>query len=503
MKTIRARKEECQSCLQKEDNTIEKKIHISKIMEIINDNSCKNMLSLNSYKNMMKNNSLPINRNICTFFDKIIRTDDTFDPSTNDISKIDNFLLNAEDTKNNNTNNLALKSTFEEGNLTLFKPQIENVKYENTFCGKKRKKVSGEKRIRNKKKLLDKNQTLLNLKIERKDENSKRLGNKQAKEILMDYVLKEGFSKVFSILTNEFFDRSNALEKDIDDLIQAIGLIKITIILLQIKFDVVDKKNNNKSISCKRIDLTPSPKRKKLKVNGIDEDEEISHSKPIKERENEYIEIVPLNQKKELKKQDIPVNKAKNKNDKDISIIEKVKKVNDVPKKVNNIEILPKKQINEIPKKSVIELHKNNIIAFQKNNLNQRNKDISIILKSQSSKIIKEKMKLEFGIHLIKDKNGNVYKFIKHHFRYNKGNKTYIYYCADTKCKSRYSLNINSLKFECLSSHGLKYEDHCYVKNTYRLDRFRFIIEEFEKKKCKEAQVFNKENGSHLVKWYN
>ena len=59
------------------------------------------------------------------------------------------------------------------------------------------------------------------------------------------------------------------------------------------------------------------------------------------------------------------------------------------------------------------------------------------------------------------------------------------------------------MKFETVRSHNIKYEEHCYFKNRNRFDKYKLIIDEFEKRECHEAQIFKKENGTKLVKWYD
>ena len=78
-----------------------------------------------------------------------------------------------------------------------------------------------------------------------------------------------------------------------------------------------------------------------------------------------------------------------------------------------------------------------------------------------------------------------------------------MYYCADPKCNARGCYNVESMEFEIFKEHDLLYNDHCYIKNKNRYDRCSPIIEEFERRQCHEAQIFKKENGSQLVKWYD
>ena len=110
---------------------------------------------------------------------------------------------------------------------------------------------------------------------------------------------------------------------------------------------------------------------------------------------------------------------------------------------------------------------------------------------------------LELGIHLQKNKEGRIYKYTKHHYRGNKGKTSYVYYCADTKCSGKADYNVDTMDFVPFRAHDMKYEDHCYIKNKNRFDKFSPIIEEFEQRDCKEAQVFKRDNGSQLGKWYD
>ena len=80
--------------------------------------------------------------------------------------------------------------------------------------------------------------------------------------------------------------------------------------------------------------------------------------------------------------------------------------------------------------------------------------------------------------------------------RANNGNKIYVFYCTDKKCKSRGFFYMKSLEFEITIKHYLKYEEHTYSKS----EKYKQIIEEFEKRDCNEAQIFNNEQ---LVKWYD
>ena len=111
---------------------------------------------------------------------------------------------------------------------------------------------------------------------------------------------------------------------------------------------------------------------------------------------------------------------------------------------------------------------------------------------------------VEIGSHLQKDKEGNIYRFSKHHF--NKGNNVYVFYCSDPKCNAK-SLYYENMVFETIKGHKIKYSEHCYVKNKDKdkdkPDKYAPIIEEFEQRDCHEAQIFKKQNGKKIVKWYD
>ena len=63
------------------------------------------------------------------------------------------------------------------------------------------------------------------------------ISNKYEKEGLLKLVKMEGFNKIFSLLTNSHFDLKNPVEKKLDQIINQIGLLRTTVILLDIKFN--------------------------------------------------------------------------------------------------------------------------------------------------------------------------------------------------------------------------------------------------------------------------
>ena len=63
------------------------------------------------------------------------------------------------------------------------------------------------------------------------------ISNKYEKEGLLKLVKMEGFNKIFNLLTNSRFDLKNPVEKKLDQIISQIGLLRTTVILLDIKFN--------------------------------------------------------------------------------------------------------------------------------------------------------------------------------------------------------------------------------------------------------------------------
>ena len=68
------------------------------------------------------------------------------------------------------------------------------------------------------------------------DEANNKIKKNSEKQELIDLVKKEGFNKVFDLISNIYFDRRNYLERKLDDIISNIGLLRTSIILLGIKF---------------------------------------------------------------------------------------------------------------------------------------------------------------------------------------------------------------------------------------------------------------------------
>ena len=274
------------------------------------------------------------------------------------------------------------------------------------------------------------------------------------KDMLLKLVEEEGFKKVFNCITIVPLDRNNPLEKKIDDIINNIGLLRTSIILSQIKFEIIDM--NDKKAHNNNRDIIPKNE-SKVKYNTVMKLENPSHNKELIFKN---INEKNIEEKKEMKKKIRP------------------------------------HSLNRIKSENVANNEKNN----EKNNTNNISPNSLSVGKSSNRLGLKE---LELGVHFQKDKNGKIYKYTKHHYRENKGNKIFVFYCADPKCKSQGCYYLESMKFELIKEHQLNYEEHSYIKNRDRFEKYKNIIEEFERRECHEAQIFKKDNYSHLVKWYD
>ena len=321
----------------------------------------------------------------------------------------------------------------------------KDAKSSNKYVGKKRKltdipKIIEEINNRNQAKTQknkykyksdDENSKFSQIQLFTKKKREKR--NIPEKELLLELVKKEGFMKVFNCLTIIPLNRKNQLEKQMDDIILSIGLLRTSLILFQIKF-----KNENFSSSIMNINNNES--------NNIS-------SPNNSDLEDEDIEIVIDGVDGGEKRE------KKNKN------------LNKTYLKKNNSTIL-KNTIDELKE------------TFSKPKYEEKEPTVE-----------------ELSIHLHKDKDGKIYKYNKNYIR--DSNNIVAYYCADRRCSGKGNYYFDTMKFEINKDHDMLHEEHNYVKNKERADKFRQIIKEFQKRNCHEAQVFKRENGSQIAKWYD
>ena len=284
------------------------------------------------------------------------------------------------------------------------------------------------------------------------------------KELLINLVRKEGFMKVFNCLTNTHLNRKDPLEKQIDDIINSIGLLRTSLILSQIKFETIENKNNN------QIDNNTESNTNQKTNESIQEPENESQSNNINNNNN------------------INSISSRTRSSKSHEIINIISENSGKKRKHSKRKKLKAFSLNRINKREKISSKTEELVPCSA-------KNVSV------DELKKER--LELGVHFQKDNEGNIYKYLKHHFRENKGNKMYIYYCADTRCKSKACYYITGMKFVLIKEHGLKHEDHCYMQKRDRTDKYRVIIDEFKARNCTEAQVFKRSDGTTIVKWYD
>ena len=189
--------------------------------------------------------------------------------------------------------------------------------------------------------------------------------NRIEKEKLLDLVKNEGFNTIFNLLSNSDFNKNNPTEKELEKIIEIMGLLRVTLFLLQIKFS--------------------------------------SSSNPNPEE-----------------------NKKKEKNQ----------------------------------------------------NTNET---------------------YNLGEHLHKEIDGNIYKYYKNYLRI----KGFVFRCADRTCKSTGLYNLKTMNFKVLTAHTIQYDQHDYIKKKEKYEKYKTIFEDFKKRNCTEAQVFQNGDGDKLVKWYN
>ena len=457
---------------------------LQKIMKLIPKNEkeeLKERISLPPFRRsqILKNNldkTDSSNENIISNPETKINTTETQEDSNIQTNNKIKNIPKEENTDNNSLlENEDEEKIKEKENSIKQKTKIDRkIKNSDKLCGKKRKHVDVEEKekekksetnkviedenelIFNKMKYINLEKTITNKEDERQNDEIRR--HITEKNILKELVKKEGFLKIFNYLTIMPLDRKNPLEKEIDDILMSLGLLRTTLILFQIKFEIAEKDNNNNSI-------------KKINNNAINTNNETHVIKPNRNKNKNRI----LNSSSEKDE------------DYDVKIV-----ADGVDDEVRSIKITQNRYHFNLRHNKSQDLKIN--LEKKKNNSSPKSK--SVIKDSP-------KEEYELGVHLQKDKEGKIYKYTKHHYRANKGNDIYVYYCADTKCKSKGCYYVKTMKFENIRNHEIEHGEHCYIKNKDRLDKFTPIIEEFKKRQCHEAQIFKRDDGSQLVKWYD
>ena len=126
--------------------------------------------------------------------------------------------------------------------------KISNLKEDKSEEKRKRKNSF---RVSKNKKINEKNNNI-NPIIKNRGESKKTKKTKTEKDILLNLVKRKGFMKVYKCLTMGQLNREKPLEKTIDDIINNIGLLKASLIILEIKFqeieDIINKNINTNNI---------------------------------------------------------------------------------------------------------------------------------------------------------------------------------------------------------------------------------------------------------------
>ena len=361
------------------------------------------------------------------------------------------------------------------------------------YCGKKRKnpekrkeriKSYNEKKnngndVENKKKKKITNSNLGKNIINLMDENNnddKRRNNIVEKKILTNLVKKEGLLKIYDLLSISPLNRKNPLERELDDIILNLGLLRTTILLFKIQLEQSITNNNstsnNKDINIEKFIPTINNIMNSSKNNNTKKNVPIANSN---KDENMVNILITDDEVEEGKKPKIKI------------CYDNEKRIRSAPKPNNSkdIKISNNKDIKSIQKKKD-NLPCTKMISIKKEELNKE---------------------LEISIHFQKDKDGKIFKYCKSHLCSNKGDPFYTFYCADRKCGAKAYYYIKSMKFENITNHKLPHSEHCYIRNMNRNmnieGKYNPIIEEFIKRNYHEAQVFLKNNGAQLVKWYD
>ena len=345
----------------------------------------------------------------------------------------------------------------EKGKVRI-KPVFQKKNNGNNAEDKKKKKLPN----------LNEDKNLINL-IDENNSDNKRRNNIAEKKILINLVKKEGFRKIFEYLSIFPLNRKNPIERQLDDIILNLGLLRTTILLFLVQMEQNNSTNINlkKLIPLKNI-MSLSKNNNRIRkidsTNNWDKDDDIVN---IDISDDEIEEIKKPNIKKDY---------------------DYKKRINSAPKssKTQEIKIGNNKDIKDIPKK------KNNISS-------------SKIVSIKKEALNKE---LEISVHLQKDKDGKIYKYTKRHLCSNKGGEPfYTFYCADRKCGAKAYYYIRSMKFENIKNHKFTHCEHCYIRNMNRNmnveDKYNPIVTEFLKRNYHEAQIFLKNDGTQLVKWYD
>ena len=286
------------------------------------------------------------------------------------------------------------------------------------------------------------------------------------KQILSKLVEKKGFLFIFNLLTKANLSRQDPLEKYIDELIGGIGLLKISLYLFQIYFEMqLSEKNKKDDYSDILIESDGMNKIQEAPMTN-----NYSHMNMSMNMNNyqRNMNPIPYNQ---TYPQNNGYNTLRN------SILSNGNLMNN-----NMYDSTPENKEKNISK------YFNNNFSYDQKKLEAKRRDnrVSFSLKSTG-----------LSLHFHKDEMGNVYKYSKHHFF---GKDICVFYCCDKECRATANYYMSNLRFVLVNKHNKEYNDHIYVKKP---DRDRKVMDDMKKRPEHEGQMFKRGDGSKLVKWYN
>ena len=418
---------------------------------------------------------------------------DSLDDTTNNQSKFNSTSSQRKKESKKKSRMSSIKEEDEEKDEKIGKDKSSN-----KLCGKKRKngdqiEYITRKQKKNKNDEEDNSVVSHNLLIKGKKCMSD-------KKILLELVKREGFARVFNCLTIHPLNRKKQLERIMDDIIINLGLLRTSLILFQIKFQFIDGINMEFNSNLYTNDENS---RSSLNKSDDEEDEDIEilidghegEEKGAKRKKKNSV-LTPSKQNK--------IQTLKNNAVKDSPLTRSKSEEKEVKEEKENKEDKEdKEEKDDKDDKDDKEDKEDKEEKYDKEEKEEKEPDMNINHLNQLKNLNLNTPSTDLGdlsIHLHKDEEGNIYKYNK---KYLCGNNIVAFYCSDKKCCGKGNYNTETMKFEILKEHDLTFEEHNYVKNKERGERFKLIISEFQKRNCHEAQLFKGENGSQVAKWYD
>jgi hypothetical protein len=326
------------------------------------------------------------------------------------------------------------------------------------------------------------------------------------KDMLLEYIKSDdGFLEIIKSLIKSSFNRNNVIEKQIEDMVNGMGLLKTSLFVFQVFFEnfLKNQKNNSKILenSFKSYNFTQQNVPKANTYSIIESESEKDEDKSFS-IENEDIKLSTDNEIRNIyaERNLIKLNQNENKT---------IKQNNENYNYSNN-------NYNNQPKTyqyfSNSDKNDNNNYNFSNQKKNASNFDsndnfdenfINLEKEREKERERKREKEISFNlneyllsVHYHKDKTGRVYKFAKHHLI---GKDIMVFYCCDRNCHATANYHLKDKSFVPNDEHNLKYEEHLYAQKVERST----IVEEMRKKKVHEAQVFKKIKGPKIIQWYD